>query len=587
APAPPADAPVASIMPGAPYKGLVPYTESDSAVFFGRVAEREIVGANLVAARLTILYGASGVGKTSLLRAGVIAWLRSTALLQVAELGAPDAVPVYFASWSSDPLTAFQDAARDAVRDILGDRLGHVALPPGDLVGALRTLTDAAGCELLVVLDQFEEYFLYESAHDEPGAFASQFVAAVGDPTLRVNFLVSLREDALARLDVFKGRIPSLFDNYLRVDHLGLDAARRAIEGPLEVFNRTRAAESERVSIEPQLVEAVIGQLQSGRVSMLGPQGERVGTRTYSAGGVVEPPYLQLVLTRLWEEERRQGGRVLRLATLQRLGGAERIVRTHLDRVMRSLPGVVRRNAARMFRFLVTPSGSKVAYGADDLAYFTGMTSPGVTEVARQLASTSRRILRPVQSGSGETLYEVFHDVLGPAVLDWRRRYLKRRRWVRRGVWGALTAALLVWSAYAEFDLVLDQGVDSAESLSAREHSLVRAASLVGGEDWLSPSNEVMILSGHMREASESIATVRLVPGRTYLVAAACDDSCSDISLDLRLPADADLWRPTAPRPASPALTVRVRTDSSYSIVARMNRCDFPTCAYTITIMRR
>ena len=35
-----------------------------------------------------------------------------------------------------------------------------------------------------------------------------------------MSFLVSMREDSIAKLDFFKGRIPNLFDNYLRIDHL-------------------------------------------------------------------------------------------------------------------------------------------------------------------------------------------------------------------------------------------------------------------------------------------------------------------------------------------------------------------------------
>ena len=58
-------------LPATPYKGLMPYSEEDAPFFFGREAEREIITANLLASRLTLLYGASGVGKTSILRAGV------------------------------------------------------------------------------------------------------------------------------------------------------------------------------------------------------------------------------------------------------------------------------------------------------------------------------------------------------------------------------------------------------------------------------------------------------------------------------------------------------------------------------------
>ena len=56
----------------APYRGLTPYTETDAAYFFGRTAEITTITANLEVSRLTLLYGPSGVGKTSVLRAGVI-----------------------------------------------------------------------------------------------------------------------------------------------------------------------------------------------------------------------------------------------------------------------------------------------------------------------------------------------------------------------------------------------------------------------------------------------------------------------------------------------------------------------------------
>jgi putative ribosome biogenesis GTPase RsgA len=57
-----------------PFKGLARFedTEEDAALFFAREHDREIVVANLMASRLTVLYGESGVGKSSLLRAG--AW---------------------------------------------------------------------------------------------------------------------------------------------------------------------------------------------------------------------------------------------------------------------------------------------------------------------------------------------------------------------------------------------------------------------------------------------------------------------------------------------------------------------------------
>ena len=173
------------------------------------------------------------------------------------------------------------------------------------------------------ILDQFEEYFLYH----ERDEFADELAAAIREPGLRANFLLGLREDALAKLDAFKGRIPNLFANYLRLDHLDTEGGRAAILGPIERYNELTG---ETVEVEPELVEAVLDQVAAGEVDV-GRSGR---------GGVekdedrIEAPYLQLVLERLWQVERERGSSVLRLATLRELGGAESIVRAHLERAL-------------------------------------------------------------------------------------------------------------------------------------------------------------------------------------------------------------------------------------------------------------
>jgi len=67
-----------TVAPTSPFKGLSAFEDSelDALLFFGREREREIVVANLIASRLTVLYGPSGVGKSSLLRASVAPSLR-------------------------------------------------------------------------------------------------------------------------------------------------------------------------------------------------------------------------------------------------------------------------------------------------------------------------------------------------------------------------------------------------------------------------------------------------------------------------------------------------------------------------------
>ena len=88
----------------------------------------------------------------------------------------------------------------------------------------------AADRDVYLILDQAEEYFLY---HPQTGAFERELAELVTAP-LRVDVLLSIREDALAKLDRFKALIPNILGNYLRLDRLDRRAGERAIVGPLE-----------------------------------------------------------------------------------------------------------------------------------------------------------------------------------------------------------------------------------------------------------------------------------------------------------------------------------------------------------------
>jgi WD40 repeat protein len=379
--------------PPGPFKGLAAFedTELDALFFCGRERERQVVVANLLASRLTVLYGQSGVGKTSLLRAAVAHSLRST----------HGAAVVVFSSWAGDPRAGLAEAIDEAAGI--------------EASGTLSERLRAVG-EVYVILDQFEEYFLYH----EQDPFADELAAAIGDPGLRANFLLGLREDALAKLDAFKGRIPNLFANYLRLDHLDRDGARAAILGPVGRWNELSG---ERVRVEPELVEAVLDQVAAGKVDV-----GRAGR-----GGVeadeerIEAPYLQLVLERLWEAERERGSDVLQLATLRELGGAEAIVRAHLERALGGLDPSQQNVAATIFGHLVTPSGSKIAHRPGDLAQYAAVREAEVRPVLEALGR--ERIVRAVDGAGGGERYEIFHDVLADGVLAWRaRRELERDR---------------------------------------------------------------------------------------------------------------------------------------------------------------
>jgi hypothetical protein len=54
----------APVLDACPYRGLMPYTEDDAELFFGRDRDTRLIIDNLKAYRITVLYGPSGVGKS-------------------------------------------------------------------------------------------------------------------------------------------------------------------------------------------------------------------------------------------------------------------------------------------------------------------------------------------------------------------------------------------------------------------------------------------------------------------------------------------------------------------------------------------
>jgi hypothetical protein len=449
----------------APYQGLQPFAEGDAAFFFGRDTERTILVANLMAARLTLVYGESGVGKSSILRAGVVHHLREQERAAGDAGETPRLLVVYVEEWSGDPVARLLDRVAEEVARTLGREGPTPEEPPSGLAGSLAAWTARWNLDLLVILDQFEEYFLYHPDEDGPGTFAVEFPQAVNRSDLPASFLVGIREDALAKLDRFKGSIPNLFENYVRIRHLHASRAEAAILGPLARLSE-RSPGVAPLTADPELVRRVLEGVQVGKVVLasVGRGATDDPGQQDARDPPIETPYLQMVLTRLWAEEAAEGSRRLRLATLEALGGPQRIVRAHLDEALDRLPAEQREVAARVFHHLVTATGTKIAHSATDLADYTGLPEDQVRAVLDRLSAPDTRILRTVAAPSGqdgEPRHEIFHDVLAPAILGWRTQWEARRqaeaaasrqleertrRWRRRGAVAALLVALMVVS---------------------------------------------------------------------------------------------------------------------------------------------
>src|SRR6185312_9207437 len=177
------DAPrIDSVMldPENPWLGLFSYSEATRAYFHGRDEETAELTRHVQRKLLSVLFGQSGLGKTSLLRAGLVPRLR--------DLGyCPVYVRIDYAPASPAPSEQIKQAVFRATADaghwtrpgasIEGESLWEFLHHRGDL------LRDAAGQTLtpLLIFDQFEEIFTLGQADDAGRLRAKQFLADLAD----------------------------------------------------------------------------------------------------------------------------------------------------------------------------------------------------------------------------------------------------------------------------------------------------------------------------------------------------------------------------------------------------------------------
>jgi hypothetical protein len=286
-----------SLEPMGPYVGLRPYEESHRHIFFGREEERDILIDKLIANKLTLLFAATGVGKSSLLRAGVIPALKHKKKegLDV----------VYYCDWVSDPLVHLKKetvAVLQAQNKIAGDYPLYRETEDISLKKFFRLAAAFASEPLVVILDQFEEFFQYRRYKENFIKFIAEFSECVNDRERQVVFLVSMREDFALELNVFKKYLPTmLFENYYRLEKLNAAKAGEAIVKPVERFG---------FQYEEKLLEALLKDLAQREKEA--QWGASPAALVQDAPAYVELSYLQIVCSRLWEADRQNPERKIR-----------------------------------------------------------------------------------------------------------------------------------------------------------------------------------------------------------------------------------------------------------------------------------
>ncbi|WP_194926323.1 nSTAND1 domain-containing NTPase [Catenulispora pinisilvae] len=215
-----------------PYAGLSVFEARDARWFFGRERLTEELVARVRSRRFTALFGASGSGKSSLLRAGLLPGVNADADGGTDSAGG-QGWPVLLFTPGPHPLD--ECAARLAVlagslasglhRQLREDsRALHLA--------ALQALLDApADVDLLVVVDQFEEVFTL-CAEDEREQFLRLLLTAAVEPNSRTRVVVGVRADFYQRCVQYPDLVEALRDAQVLVGPMSTEELRRAISGP-------------------------------------------------------------------------------------------------------------------------------------------------------------------------------------------------------------------------------------------------------------------------------------------------------------------------------------------------------------------
>lgn len=219
-----------------PWPGIMSFEFEDRAVFFGRDPEIRLICERLEArrvhggARLVLIVGASGSGKSSVLKAGVLPYLGRNRGFKTLPPFRPGATPVL----------AFAKALAEA----LGQASDFEALADGFRTDAGKTITrafdalrvgPARDAVVLIAIDQFEELFMLAPPKEREALLRilTAVAARTGDRAPPVMIVGTVRSDLLG--EILKGEQFSLAHEVFTLANLPHDRIRTVIEGPAEV----------------------------------------------------------------------------------------------------------------------------------------------------------------------------------------------------------------------------------------------------------------------------------------------------------------------------------------------------------------
>lgn len=359
--------------PTRPYKFLDYYTENDQGLFFGREEEIENICSRILARRSFLLYGRSGVGKSSILRAGLIPRLQDQGHLTC------------IIRSFTDPLQHMQRMVR---RLVTGNGAGGFDPDSVSLQELLHRNWSGPASRIVVMLDQFEEFFLLL---DEPGreAFVDELAVIMEDDALPLQFVFVMREDMLAEMSRLKPSVPEIFHHEYRLSRLTSEQAAQAITGP---------AWRVGCRYEDALVDRLLEDL--------------------SDENSVDPPHLQIVCDTLYDQ--RNTKNLITESAYDQLGGASQILADYLSRVLRRFSAADLSVVQQVLLALISAEERLIVVREADLAARIQAGDRYDAEALGTLLGelVDARIVRR-RNQEGEGWLELAHECMIPEVSRW------------------------------------------------------------------------------------------------------------------------------------------------------------------------
>ncbi len=391
-----------------PWPGLDSFRESDQRFFRGRSQEVRELQALIGRSRISVLYGASGIGKSSLLQAGLVPLLREDGSL-------PIRVRLDFSAHAPDPITQIKRAI------LLQSKDAGIEAPPSDELASLweyfhrrdQNFWDSRNRLVTPVLlfDQFEEVFTLGSPRGILSPAAREFMTqlsqlAEGHPPDELQewltqhpedsakfvfqrhyyrIVISMRDDYVARLDDFRGLIPSIAAHRQRLLAMDGSAALRA------------ASQSPQL-ISPAVAERIVRFVAADETP------ERELTEL-----TVDPALLSVMCSEFNERRKARGESNITANLLE--GSRDEILRDFYHRAVAGIHPAVRSFLEE--RLIIDPGYR------DTVAANLVPDVPGSRDDVDCLIR--RRVIRAEQRGRVRRI-EITHDLLVPVIRESRNK---------------------------------------------------------------------------------------------------------------------------------------------------------------------